>query len=76
VQYEQLVGGLKTEAKRIVEFCALDWDEACLSFYKTERPVRTASVIQVRQPIYPSSVGRWRAYEKELQPFLSALEQA
>jgi tetratricopeptide (TPR) repeat protein len=76
VQYEQLVGGLKTEAKRIVEFCGLDWDEACLSFYKTERPVRTASVIQVRQPIYPSSVGRWRAYENELQPFLSALEQA
>ena len=59
VQYEELVGDLETEARRIVEFCGLGWDAACLSFYKTERPVRTASVIQVRQPIYPSSVGRW-----------------
>jgi hypothetical protein len=75
VQYEELVGDLETEARRIVEFCGLGWDAACLSFYKTERPVRTASVIQVRQPIYPSSVGRWRAYEKELQPFLIALAQ-
>ncbi|MGB9389027.1 MAG: sulfotransferase [Xanthobacteraceae bacterium] len=76
VQYEELVGDLETEARRIVEFCGLGWDAACLSFYKTERPVRTASVIQVRQPIYPSSVGRWRAYEKELQPFLIAWAQA
>jgi tetratricopeptide (TPR) repeat protein len=76
VQYEELVGDLESEARRIVEFCGLGWDDACLSFYKTERPVRTASVIQVRQPIYPSSVSRWRAYEKELQPFLIALAQA
>ena len=75
VQYEELVGSLEPEAKRITEFCGLEWDDACLSFYRTERPVRTASVIQVRQPIYSNSVGRWRLYEKELQPFLSALEQ-
>ena len=75
VQYEELVGSLEPEAKRIIEFCGLEWDDACLSFYRTERPVRTASVIQVRQPIYSNSVGRWRSYEEELQPFLSALEQ-
>ena len=73
VQYETLVGNLETEAKRIVDYCGLEWDDACLSFHKTKRPVRTASVIQVRQPIYSSSVGRWRPYEKELQPFLRAL---
>jgi tetratricopeptide (TPR) repeat protein len=75
VQYEELVGDLARQARRIVEFCGLAWDDACLSFYRTQRAVRTASVIQVRQPVYPSSVGRWRPYEKELQPFLRALEQ-
>ncbi|HEX4211601.1 MAG TPA: tetratricopeptide repeat protein [Candidatus Binataceae bacterium] len=76
VQYEHLVGNLEAEAKRIVEYCGLEWDDACLLFHKTIRPVRTASVIQVRQPIYGSSVGRWRVYENELQPFLRALEGA
>jgi tetratricopeptide (TPR) repeat protein len=76
VQYEELVGNLEAEAKRIVEFCGLAWDSGCLSFHKTQRPVRTASVIQVRQPIYGSSVGRWQPYEKELQPLLRALSEA
>jgi tetratricopeptide (TPR) repeat protein len=75
VQYEQLVQNLETEAKRIVNFCGLEWDESCLSFYKTKRPVRTASVVQVRQPIYGSSVGRWQPYEKELEPLLRALSE-
>lgn len=75
VRYEELVLNLETEAKRIVRFCGLEWDESCLSFHKTERPVRTASVIQVRQPIYGSSVGRWQPYEKEFQPFLRALSE-
>jgi tetratricopeptide (TPR) repeat protein len=75
VQYETLVGNLETEAKRIVDYCGLEWDDACLSFHETKRPVRTASVIQVRQPIYGSSVGRWRPYEKELEPFLRALSE-
>lgn len=75
VQYEELVGNLEKEAKRLIDFCGLEWDDACLSFHKTERPVRTASVIQVRQPIYGSSVGRWRRYEKQLQPFLRALSE-
>jgi hypothetical protein len=75
VQYEDLVGNLELESKRIVRLCGLEWDELCLSFHKTERPVGTASVIQVRQPIYRSSVGRWRPYEKELQPLLHALSE-
>ncbi len=72
VQYEELVGNIEREAKRIVEYCGLEWDDACLSFYKNRRQVRTASVMQVRQPIYSSSVGRWQLYEKELEPFLRA----
>jgi hypothetical protein len=74
VQYEELVEDLEVEAKRIVEYCGLEWDDACLSFYNNKRLVRTASVMQVRQPIYSSSVGRWRHYEKELEPFLRAYE--
>ena len=73
VQYEELVANLEEQAKRIVEYCGLEWDNACLAFHKTKRSVRTASVIQVRQPIYNSSVGRWQPHEKELQPFLRAL---
>jgi tetratricopeptide (TPR) repeat protein len=73
VQYEELVKRLDEEARRIVAHCGLDWDDACLAFYKTQRPVRTASVNQVRQPIYTSSVGRWRRYEEFLQPLLAEL---
>jgi tetratricopeptide (TPR) repeat protein len=74
VQYEELVGNLDQQARRIVAHCGLEWDDACLNFYRTERAVRTASVTQVRQPIYNSSVGRWRRYEDLLRPFLQALE--
>jgi tetratricopeptide (TPR) repeat protein len=74
VQYEEVVGNLEVEARRIVAHCGLDWNDACLAFYKTERSVRTASATQVRQPIYQSSVGRWRRYEDQLQPLLQALQ--
>jgi tetratricopeptide (TPR) repeat protein len=74
VQYEDVVAGVEDQARRIVAHCGLDWDDACLAFHKTERSVRTASHTQVRQPIYRSSVGRWRAYEDLLQPFVQALE--
>jgi tetratricopeptide (TPR) repeat protein len=75
IQYEELVADLEGEARRIVEYCGLQWDSACRAFHKTKRSVRTASVIQVRQPIYQSSVGRWQPYEKELQLFLRALAE-
>ena len=73
VQYEDVVAGLEGQARRIVEHCGLDWDPACLDFHAGERQVRTASVLQVRQPIYATSVGRWRAYKKHLGPLLEAL---
>jgi tetratricopeptide (TPR) repeat protein len=73
VQYETLVDDLEPQARRIIAHCGLDWDDACLAFYKTERAVRTASVVQVRQPIYRSSVGRWRPDADTLRPLLEGL---
>lgn len=73
VQYEELVGDLEGQARRIVEHCRLPWDEHCLRFYEVGRPVRTASAPQVRQPIYQSAVGRWRVYEPYLKPLLDTL---
>jgi len=51
----------------------LRWNDVCLSFHKTERPVRTASATQVRQPIYRTAIGRWRVYEEFLDPLLTGL---
>jgi tetratricopeptide (TPR) repeat protein len=73
VRYEDVVADLETQARRIIAYCGLSWHHDCLSFHKTDRPVRTASATQVRQPIYNSAVGRWRAYEPHLGPLLDAL---
>ena len=73
VQYEELVADFEQQARRIVAYCGLEWDERCLAFHETQRPVRTASATQVRQPIYRSAIGRWRAYEPWLGPLLDAL---
>lgn len=73
VQYEELVGDFERQARRIVAHCGLDWDDACLRFHETRRPVQTASVRQVRQPVYASSVGRWRHYKDMLEPLLREL---
>ncbi len=73
VRYEDVVADLEKQARRIIEYCGLPWDDRCLSFHETERPVRTASATQVRQPIYKSAVGRWRVYELQLAPLLRAL---
>jgi tetratricopeptide (TPR) repeat protein len=73
VQYEEVVADLERHARRIVAHCDLEWEPACLTFYQTERSVRTASANQVRQPIYHSSIGRWRRHEDQLQPLLQAL---
>jgi tetratricopeptide (TPR) repeat protein len=73
VRYEQVVGDLEGEARRMIAFLDLAWDDACLTFHQTRRPVRTASVNQVRQPLYRTSVARWKTYEKRLGPLLDAL---
>lgn len=73
VDYEDVVDDFEREAQRILAHCGLEWDDACRSFYRTQRPVRTASVAQVRQPIYRNSVGRWRPEEAVLRPLLDGL---
>jgi len=76
VAYEELVADLPRAARRIVAYCGVGWDDACLAFHRTERTVRTASAAQVRQPIYRSSLGRWRDYTAELGPLFEALGDA
>ena len=76
VQYEDVVADVKRQARRVVAHCGLEWDDACLTFYQTQRPIRTASAIQVRQPIYGTSVGRWRPYKNLLQPLIKELALA
>jgi tetratricopeptide (TPR) repeat protein len=73
VDYENVVDDLETEARRLVAFTGLPWEDACLSFHENRRVVRTASVNQVRQPIYRTSKGRWRKYADHLGPLLAAL---
>jgi hypothetical protein len=62
VSYERLVDDFESEARRLVAACGLEWEPTCLRFHETSRPVRTASVTQVRQPLYRKSVARWKAY--------------
>ena len=76
VRYEDVVDDLEGQARRIIAHCGLDWDPRCLAFYQTDRPVRTASATQVRQPIYHSAIGRWRAYVDWLGPLLAELDLA
>ena len=75
VHYENLVSNLETESRRIVDFCGLGWEDACLEFEKNRAPVATASSVQVREPIYTRAVERWRHYEKHLGPLRQLLEQ-
>lgn len=75
IDYEGLVADLEDESRRLIEFLGLDWEPACLDFYRTQRPVFTASAWQVRQPLYDRSVGRWRCYERHLGPLLEVLER-
>ena len=64
---------LEGVARRLVAACRLEWNPACLEFHTTRRPVRTASITQVRQPIYRRSVARWKNYESELADLFAAL---
>ena len=73
VTYEELVGDLDNQVRRIVDFLGLAWEPACLEFYKTDRRIDTPSSWQVRQPIYSSSIGRWQRYEQHLGPMFQAL---
>lgn len=63
VRYEEMVDDLEAHARALVQFCNLAWDDRCLKFHENERAVRTASLSQVREPVYKRSVQRFRNYE-------------
>jgi hypothetical protein len=73
VQYEEVVADLETQVRRILDYCGLDFEESCVSFYQTDRAVRTPSSEQVRQPIYKSGVEQWKNFEGNLDPLKQAL---
>ena len=73
LRYEELTADQEATSRRLITFCGLDWDERCLHFHDTPRVVRTASILQVRLPMYRSSVGRWKRYQRHLQPLLEEL---
>lgn len=73
VQYEDVVNDFETQVRRILDYCGLPFEETCLSFYKTERAVRTPSSEQVRQPIYRGGIDQWRNFESHLDPLKDAL---
>ena len=76
LQYEQLVEDPEGQSRRLTAHCGLVWDPACLAFDRSARVVTTASVYQVRQPVYRSAVGRWRHYASHLGPLREALHDA
>ncbi len=72
--YEDLVADQEGMSRRLIEFCGLEWDDACLNYHENERAIKTASIWQVRQRIYTSSVERWRHYEPHIGPLMALLE--
>jgi len=75
LRYEDMIADQQDQIERLLNFCELPWDEACLAFHKTKRKVVTASVAQVRQPIYKDSVALWKRYEKQLEPLIKSLQK-
>jgi len=73
VNYENIIDDIETEAKKLIAYCNLHWDPACLAYYESKRNVRTASFMQVRKPIYTSSINRWKNYVNELAPLINIL---
>ena len=75
VSYEDVVDDLEGQARRLIEYCGLPWNDRCLYFDRTCRPVKTASAVQVRKPLFRTSLQRWRRYEAYLAPLLQELER-
>jgi tetratricopeptide (TPR) repeat protein len=73
IDYEELVLNPETHVQRLLDYCDLPWDPACLNFHRSKRIVSTASYQQVRRPMYSSSVGRWKNYEAQLAPLIEVL---
>ena len=73
IEYENLVMDQEEQTRKLLAYCGLPWDDACLAFHKTKRRVATASSVQVRQPMYTDSVERWKQHAKQLEPLRRAI---
>ena len=76
VRYEELVADPQTQSRRLLAHCGLPWEDQVLDFHRSKKASTTASAMQVRRPIYQSSVQKWRNYTRELQPVLRRLAEA
>lgn len=76
LRYEDMVADVEGASRRLLEYCGLPWEDQCLRFYENPQASTTASAVQVRQPIYDTSVGRWRHYARQLEPLRQYLELA
>ena len=76
LHYERLVAEQRDETRRLLEHCGLDWEDGCLAFERNPGAVATASAVQVRERLHARSIGRWRHYERELQPLIRLLAEA
>ncbi|MYF51748.1 MAG: sulfotransferase, partial [Gammaproteobacteria bacterium] len=75
IAYEDTARDLEPNARALIEFLGLPWEDACLEFHKQETAVTTASAVQVRQPVHTGSIGRWRRYEAQLAVMRRTLEE-
>jgi hypothetical protein len=75
IGYEDLITNQETEVRKLLKYCELDWDENCMTFYKNKKSVATASLAQVRSPIYNSSVQKWKNYRSELNELLKIIKK-
>ena len=75
VAYEDIVENTEAEVRKLLEYCNLEWEPRCIEFHNNPAPATTASAVQVRQPIYQSSVGKWKHYRDELEPLIDLFEQ-
>jgi hypothetical protein len=76
ISYEETVSDLEPNARRLIDFLDLPWEDECLRFHEQKKAVSTASAVQVREPVHTRSVGRWRRYEKQLEPMLAELRKS
>ncbi len=75
VKYEDLITDQENSSRQLIDYINLEWEDACLNFHNNDREVKTASNLQVRQPIYNNSVERWKRYEQDLQPLIDILKK-
>ena len=76
IAYEDTVADLEQNARRLIDYLELPWEDQCLRFHEQRKAVSTASAVQVREPVHTRSVGRWQRYEKQLQPMLAVLRDS